>query len=97
MESDRGINLFFAKKESANNDEIIDRVAQIAERSGHSPAQISLAWMLSKPHCTSPILGVGNLDNLYDAIGALDIKLTGQDIQYLEEPYIPRNFIYMSK
>ncbi|KAL7323805.1 hypothetical protein PS15p_210407 [Mucor circinelloides] len=97
MESDRGINLFFAKKESANNDEIIDRVMQVAEKLGHSPAQISLAWILSKPHCTSPILGVGKLENLYDAIGALSVKLSEQDIQYLEEPYIPRNVIYMSK
>ncbi|KAF1801973.1 NADP-dependent oxidoreductase domain-containing protein [Mucor lusitanicus] len=97
MDSDRAINLFFAKKESANNEEIIDRVVEVAEKLACSPAQVSLAWMLSKPHCTSPIVGVGKLENLYDVIGSLAVKLSEQDIKYLEEPYIPRNLIYMSK
>ncbi|CEP14663.1 hypothetical protein [Parasitella parasitica] len=97
METDHATNLFFAKKESANNDVIIDRVVEVAERLGHSPAQIALAWMLTKPHCTSPIIGVGKIENLYDVIGSLNVKLSEQDIKYLEEPYIPRNLIYMSK
>ncbi|GAA5814164.1 hypothetical protein MFLAVUS_007657 [Mucor flavus] len=94
-ESDRGINLFFVKKESANNDVIIDRVVEIAEKLSHTPAQISLAWMLSKKHVTSPIVGVSRESNLYDIIGSLDIKLSEEDIKYLEEPYIPRNLIFM--
>lgn len=94
-ESDRGINLFFAKKESANNDLIIDRVVEIAEKLGHTPAQVSLAWMLTKKHVTSPIVGVSNETNLYDVIRSLDVKLSEEDVKYLEEPYIPRNVIPM--
>jgi aryl-alcohol dehydrogenase-like predicted oxidoreductase len=93
--TDRAINAFFAKKENANNDVIIDRVCEVAERLGHSPAQISLAWMLSKSHTTAPIVGIGRLENLYDIIGSLEVKLTEEDIKYLEEPYIPRNLIPM--
>jgi aryl-alcohol dehydrogenase-like predicted oxidoreductase len=94
-ESDHAINHFFAKKESANNDLIVDRVVEIAERLGHSPAQVSLAWILTKNHCTAPIVGVGRLSNLYDIIGSLEVKLSEEDIKYLEEPYIPRNLIPM--
>ena len=95
MDTDQATKSFFAKKESANNDQIIDRVVEIADKLGHSPAQIALAWMLTKPHCTSPIVGVGKVENLYDIIGSLDIKLSEEDIKYLEEPYIPRNLIHM--
>lgn len=95
-ESDRAIGLFFAEKESANNDQIVDRVLEIAEKHSHSAAQISLAWMLHKKHVTSAIVGVGSESNLYDLIGALDVKLTEEEIKYLEEPYIPRNLIPMT-
>lgn len=93
--SDHAIGHFFAKKEDANNDEIIDRVIEIAEKLGHSPAQIALAWMLTKEHTTCPIVGVGKLENLYDIIGSLAVKLSEEDVKYLEEPYIPRNLIPM--
>ncbi|KAI9470764.1 MAG: NADP-dependent oxidoreductase domain-containing protein [Benjaminiella poitrasii] len=95
LESDRSINAFFAKKEDANNEAIIDRVTTLAEKLGHSPAQIALAWMLTKECCTAPIIGVGTEENLYDVIGSLDVKLSEEDIKFLEEPYIPRNLIPM--
>lgn len=93
-ESDPMIKIYFQKEFESDN-EIIDRVAILAEKLGHSEAQISLAWMLSKPHCTSPIVGVSREENLYDVIGSLDLKLSEEDIKYLEEPYIPRNLIPM--
>lgn len=88
------IKAYFHKEEKSS-DEIIDRVAKVADRLGHTPAQISLAWMLSKPHCTSPIVGISREENLYDIIGSLGIKLNDEDIKYLEEPYIPRSLIPM--
>ncbi|KAG1054581.1 hypothetical protein G6F46_010850 [Rhizopus delemar] len=93
--SDRGISLFFAKKENENDDAIIDRVIEIAEKYKHSPAQIALAWMLSKPHVTSPIVGVSKESQLHDVIRSLEVKLNDEDIKYLEELYIPRNLIPM--
>lgn len=95
IQSDRAINAFFAKKESVNNDLIVDRVVEIAEKLGHSPAQIALGWMLTKKHVTSPIVGVSRESNLYDIIGALDVKLSEEEINYLEEAYMPRNLIPM--
>ncbi|KAG2197165.1 hypothetical protein INT47_009472 [Mucor saturninus] len=95
IQSDLAINAFFAKKESVNNDLIVDRVVEIAEKLGHSPAQIALGWMLTKKHVTSPIIGVSRESNLYDIIGALDVKLSEEEINYLEEAYIPRNLIPM--
>jgi aryl-alcohol dehydrogenase-like predicted oxidoreductase len=54
-----------------------------------------LAWVFSKPFVTSPILGIGKEEHLYDLVNALDVKLTEEDIAYLEQPYIPRNLIPM--
>lgn len=94
-QSDHAINVFFSKKEDANNDSIVDRVVEISEKRGFSAAQIALAWMLHKKHVTSAIVGVGSENNLYDLVGALAVKLTEEEIKYLEEPYIPRNSIPM--
>jgi aryl-alcohol dehydrogenase-like predicted oxidoreductase len=51
--------------------------------------------MLSKPHVTSPIVGVSKESQLYDVIRSLEVKLNDEDIKYLEELYIPRNIIPM--
>lgn len=83
------------ERELESDNEIIDRVAKLAKKLGHSEAQVSLAWMLSKPNCTSPIVGVSREENLYDIIGSLNVKLSDEDINYLEEAYIPRNTIPM--
>ncbi|SAL99025.1 hypothetical protein [Absidia glauca] len=93
--SDRGISGFFAEKESANNSEINERVAHLSKEKGVSMSQIALAWVFSKPFVTSPILGIGKEEHLYDLVNALDVKLTEEDIAYLEQPYIPRNLIPM--
>ncbi|RPD55358.1 Aldo/keto reductase [Lentinus tigrinus ALCF2SS1-7] len=69
---------------------IISRVQEVAEKKGTSMAQIAVAWMLSKDGVSAPIIGSTNLKNLEDIIaGALDVKLTADEIKYLEEPYQP--------
>ncbi|KAI8099144.1 NADP-dependent oxidoreductase domain-containing protein [Halteromyces radiatus] len=93
--TDRAINGFFSQKESANNSEIILRVKRLADEKGVSMSQIALAWVLSKPFVTSPIVGIGKEEHLYDLVKALDINLTQEEINMLEEPYIPRNLIPM--
>ncbi|OSC96864.1 oxidoreductase [Trametes coccinea BRFM310] len=69
--------------------EIVNRVEEIAKKKGVSMAQISLAWIMSKPGVTAPIIGTTSLKNLEDILGALDVKLTEDEIKYLEEPYKP--------
>ena len=58
-------------------------------RLGYSMAQVSLAWMLSKPYVTSPIVGFTSEKHVEEAVSALDIKLSDDIIKRLEEPYVP--------
>ncbi|KAI0669372.1 Aldo/keto reductase [Trametes maxima] len=68
---------------------IINRVEELSKKKGFSMAQISSAWIMSKPGVTAPIVGTTNLSNLHDILGALDVELTEEEIKYLEEPYRP--------
>lgn len=69
---------------------IIDRVGQVAARRGARPAQVAVAWMLAKPGITAPIVGATKMYQLDDAVAALDLRLTEDDIAWLEERYVPR-------
>lgn len=68
---------------------VVDRVVALAERRGTKPAQVALAWMLHKPHITAPIIGATKMYQLEDAVAALDITLTAEEITELEAPYTP--------
>ncbi|KAI0669368.1 Aldo/keto reductase [Trametes maxima] len=72
---------------------IVGRVEELAKKKGVSMAQISTAWVLAKPGVTAPIIGTTSLKNLEDIIGALEVKLTEEDIKFLEEPYQPTNVL----
>jgi aryl-alcohol dehydrogenase-like predicted oxidoreductase len=72
---------------------IVDRVANVADKLGYTPAQIALAWMLSKPAITAPIVGVSKIEQLKQLIAATKIKLSAVDITHLEELYRPVNNI----
>ena len=54
-----------------------------------SPAQVALAWMLSKPAVAAPIIGATKLPHLEDALAALDVELTAEEIKQMEAPYRP--------
>jgi aryl-alcohol dehydrogenase-like predicted oxidoreductase len=66
---------------------VADRVLEIAKKRGASGPQVALAWVLSKPYVTAPIIGASKLEHLEQSIAALDIKLTEEEIRSLEEPY----------
>ena len=68
---------------------IADRAAELASRRGVKPAQIALAWILSKPGVTVPIVGASKMPHLEDAIAALDLRLDAGEITFLEELYQP--------
>lgn len=72
---------------------IIERVAEIAERHGVSRAQVALAWLLQKQPVVAPIIGATKTSHLEDAIGALEVKLTPDEVAYLEEPYVPHRVV----
>jgi 1-deoxyxylulose-5-phosphate synthase len=68
---------------------IIDRTNEIAKARGVSPAQVAMAWLLRKPAITSPIFGATRREHLEDAIAAVSLALTDEEIMRLEEPYQP--------
>jgi aryl-alcohol dehydrogenase (NADP+) len=68
---------------------VVDRLTEIAQARGVKNAQVALAWMLGKPNVSAPIIGASKPYQLEDAIAAMEIKLTAEEIQRLEEPYEP--------
>lgn len=71
------------------DDEIVAAVRAIAQERGVSPAEVSLAWLLSKPAVTAPIVGATKMEHLDTAIRAVELTLTAEEIARLEAPYRP--------
>jgi aryl-alcohol dehydrogenase-like predicted oxidoreductase len=72
-----------------SDDRVVDCVEQVARARGVPPAQVSLAWLLQKPGITAPIVGASKPHHLKDAVAALAVKLTSQEISKLESVYVP--------
>jgi aryl-alcohol dehydrogenase-like predicted oxidoreductase len=68
---------------------IADRVFETARRRGVPAARVALAWLLSRPGVTAPIVGATRIEHLDDAVAALDLSLTGEECRFLEEAYRP--------
>ena len=73
--------------------QVVERVAEIAARYGATRTHIALAWLLQKEPVAAPIIGATKISHLEDALGALSIKLTPEDVAYLEEPYVSHRII----
>ena len=67
---------------------VAQRVQKIAARRGVTASQVALAWMLSKPYVTAPIIGASKMKHLEDDVAALEIKLSDEEIKSVEEPYV---------
>ncbi|WP_078544641.1 aldo/keto reductase [Litchfieldia alkalitelluris] len=72
---------------------VVERVAQLAEKRGVPRAQIALSWVLQKDPVTAPIIGATKMSHLEDAVGALSVKLTEEEVAFLEERYIPHGVL----
>ena len=70
---------------------IIGRVAELAEKHGVSMTEISLAWLLTK--VTAPVVGATKLHHIDGAVKAVELKLTDDELSYLEEPYVPHKLV----
>ncbi len=75
-----------------NDMEIIARVQEVAEKHSVSMAQVAIAWQWAKG-VTSPIIGATKVKNFDDAVKALELHLTKEEISYLEEPYLPHKIV----
>ncbi|CAE7089620.1 unnamed protein product [Rhizoctonia solani] len=80
-----------AKRQTESENEIINRIEALATAKGASMAQISIAWVLSKDPVAAPIVGTTSLKNLEDILGAIQVKLTEEEIKSLEEPYLSQS------
>lgn len=87
-ETDRFGNTMYSRTEEDDR-KVVDRLGEIAEKRGVPRAQVALAWLLSKPVVTSPIVGATKPHHLEDAVAALSLKLSPEEIAALEEPYTP--------
>jgi 1-deoxyxylulose-5-phosphate synthase len=70
--------------------EVVDRIGAVADARGVPRAQVALAWLLMQPAVTAPIVGVTKLTQLDDAVAAVDLRLTDEEVACLEEPYRPQ-------
>jgi aryl-alcohol dehydrogenase-like predicted oxidoreductase len=72
-----------------DDEKVVDRLGEIAAKRGVPRAQVALAWLLSKPVITAPIVGATKPNHLEDAVAALTLRLSPEEISALEEPYAP--------
>lgn len=87
-ETDAFGKTLYAASEAADR-AVIERVGEVAERRGVKRAQVALAWLLRKPGVTAPIVGASKPHHLDDALAALALELSDEEIRRLEEPYVP--------
>jgi aryl-alcohol dehydrogenase (NADP+) len=78
---------------SEDDFKVADAVAEVAAKRGISCAQVALAWMLQAPGVTAPIVGVTKVPHLKDLVGAVDVKLTAEEVSSLEQPYLPHKIL----
>ena len=85
----------FAKDMYYSDDDFVvnDAVVEVAKQRGVSPAQIALAWVLQAPGVTAPIVGTTKAAQLKDLIGAVDVKLSAEEVASLEKPYRPHRIL----
>jgi 1-deoxyxylulose-5-phosphate synthase len=69
--------------------DVVDAVREVAESRGASPAQVALAWLLHRPGVTAPIVGATKSGHIDDALAAVNLELTGDEMRKLEERYVP--------
>jgi len=75
---------------------VVERVAEVAAKRGVPRAQVALTWLLSKPFMTAPIVGASKPNHLEDAVAAVSLKLSEEEISRLEEPYVPHPVVGFS-
>ncbi len=88
LETDAFGRSLYAQTEDADH-KVIDRLGEVAAQRGAPRAQVALAWLLSRPGVTAPIVGATKPQHLQDAAAAVSVRLSAEEIARLEEPYTP--------
>ena len=82
---DFGQKLYYQDSDFA----VVEAVGQLARKRGVSSAQVALAWVLQQPRVTAPIIGASKMQHLDEALAALELNLSSDELKQLEEPYRP--------
>jgi aryl-alcohol dehydrogenase-like predicted oxidoreductase len=72
---------------------VVDRLSEVTRKRGVSNMQVALAWILQQPGITAPIIGASKMHHLEEAVAALSIKLDGEELKALAEPYRPHTVL----
>jgi len=88
METDEFGHKLYAATADADR-QVVARVAEVAAARGVPMAQVALAWILSRKGVTAPIIGASKPEQLRDALAALGLKLTPDEVTAMEAPYVP--------
>jgi len=88
FETDKFGSGMYGKTEESD-EAVVNELEKIAAARGVPMAQVAMAWLLAKPGVTAPIVGASKVHHLDDAVAALGVKLSAEEIATLEEPYVP--------
>ncbi|CEN59501.1 Putative Aldo-keto reductase [Aspergillus calidoustus] len=94
--TDGALNVLLRNRETEADKAIVDRVEEIAKKKGVSMAQVAIAWSLSHKN-ENPILGLSSKERIDEAVAAIKVKLSEEEIAYLEEPYVPKTLSPLEK
>lgn len=87
-ETDQFGNRMYARTEDADH-RVVERLTEMSKQRGVPQATLALAWMLAKPGITAPIVGATKPRHLDDAVAALSVSITPEEVVSLEEGYVP--------
>jgi aryl-alcohol dehydrogenase-like predicted oxidoreductase len=91
-QSDQYAKGLYSATEAADR-AVVDRVGEVAKARGLPRAQVALAWLLQQPAVSAPIVGATKPHHLEDAVGALSVKLSDEELRALEAPYVPHPLV----
>lgn len=94
--TDGALKLLVKSRETEADKTIVDRVEEIAKKKGVSMAQVSIAWSLQNPN-EVPILGLSKKERIDEAVAAIKVKLSPEEVKYLEEPYVPKSLTALER
>ncbi|XHG01232.1 hypothetical protein AWENTII_004626 [Aspergillus wentii] len=94
--TDGALKLLVRSRESEADKAIVDRVEEVARKKGVSMASVAIAWSLSHPN-ENPILGLNSKERIDEAVASIKVKLSDEEIKYLEEPYVPKTLTALER
>ncbi|KAI9683946.1 MAG: hypothetical protein M1829_004281 [Trizodia sp. TS-e1964] len=89
--TDNTLKRWMRARESEADKKIVDRVAEVAEKRGVPMAAVAIAWVLQKG--ANPIVGLGSVERIDEAVEAIKLELTDEELAFLQEPYQPKNIL----